>query len=236
VLEWEVQKVPGDWAEKLNIMMRDNYGLAGPVYLEWLVSHRDEAAAMADQIEAHMRKAMNYRTEERFWFAAAAAMYAGGYFARQLGLIAFDPFNSMPWFAQQLDKIRGVVMESHSTGVDALAEYLDATVDQRLVIQFQTVGSREVVTPVKVPTRAFTARLELTQRPTLYLAISPFRRWLMERGLTPTRVIEELRVAGVYKGSMTRRLGAGVPALDTGPSKCWIFSLDTDALRDRISS
>lgn len=236
VLEWEVTEVEGDWAERLNILVRDHYGLAGPVFLEYLVKHQAEAVAMADQIEELLREPLGYQPKERFWFAAMSSMYAGGLIAKSLGLIAFNPLNSLRWFAQLLQTVRGTVVATHSDAIDSLATYLDETLPDRLTMVVEAVGGKVITRVEKVPSRALLVRVERAATGvSCWLAAGEFRRWAARRGLETNRIADELRRLGVLKLHTKRRLGAGTN-LDTGPVNAWVLDLSAESVRGRLEA
>lgn len=61
--------------------VEQDYGIAGPLFVQWLVANRDVAKAMFKKVEKRVREVFQVQDDERFWIAGCAAIITGAILA-----------------------------------------------------------------------------------------------------------------------------------------------------------
>lgn len=83
VLEWLPSTKIVFVGDEKNVIqtLKNNYGCAGDVYVQWLVENEDIAKAVLAKVTENLKIEFNFNAEERFWVAGCAALIAGGILA-----------------------------------------------------------------------------------------------------------------------------------------------------------
>ena len=68
--------------ELFDHQLNDNYGHAGPIYLQWLVNNLEEAKQLVAKVQARLDQDLQLTSRERFWSASVACNIAGGLIAK----------------------------------------------------------------------------------------------------------------------------------------------------------
>ena len=68
------------WDEKERLLVRtykQSYGVAGPLFVKWMVQNRDICQKMIDEVTNRLRKEFMIVDDERYWLGGCAAIVAG---------------------------------------------------------------------------------------------------------------------------------------------------------------
>jgi hypothetical protein len=68
------------WDEKERLLVRtykQSYGIAGPLFVKWMVQNRDICQKMVDEVTNRLRKEFYIVDDERYWLGGCAAIVAG---------------------------------------------------------------------------------------------------------------------------------------------------------------
>lgn len=197
--------------------LAENYGVAGPLYIEHLVNNRDKIKAELSTAMTRAEKAFGMDPKERFWSQAVAFTLYAGQLALDAGLIDFDPNRLRPWLLHETQRMRGAVNESAVGYIAILADYLNEHVGERLVItqlnaEMGAVGQR--------PNRELSSRYEKDVH-TLWISRKHIKHYLDSNHFDYTRTRDELLARGVLLSADSRKvLGAGTD--QTGAqTPCW---------------
>ena len=190
--------------------LRENYGLAGGIYARWLVGNKEEAVQTMRAIQAKIDKELKLTQRERFWSAVVACNITGGLIARNLGLIDYDMKVIYKWATDLIKELRkegSAPMDDAST---VLGDFINRNVNQFLVVN----GEADIRTslspaPLLEPRGALVARYEPDTKK-LYIQSSAFKEDCVKRQIGYSDVLRELKLKGVFKGRVTRRLGTGM--------------------------
>lgn len=82
--------VPTSVADRILSKLEDNYGRAGELYAEYIVTHRVTIETMLDKVGAHFRNVLSTTQEERFWLTAMTSIYVGAFLANVSVGTSFD--------------------------------------------------------------------------------------------------------------------------------------------------
>lgn len=106
-------------------LLHENYGVAGPVFAQYIVENPAEVERVVRTTEASLYAAFNATNDERYWMAGAVACIAGAVLCgKQHANIADLPINALINEHKLLiEKARGTVRSSARTADDILNSY-----------------------------------------------------------------------------------------------------------------
>jgi hypothetical protein len=114
--------------------MRENFGHAGDIYIQWLVNNLEEAVALMRKVQARLDREVQFSQKERFWSGVAACNIAGGLIAANLGLHDYDMKAVYEWLKGMLGEMRHEIQAPNSTPVTILGEFVNAHINNALVV------------------------------------------------------------------------------------------------------
>lgn len=178
----------------------DCYGVAGPLYIEWLVDNRDDARQFLLDTQQRLDAACGITSVNRFMSASFAAYLAGGMIAQRLGLIDFD-LKAVYDLVVRLVRDRLAAREvDKKSSLEYLTQYITENWTNVLVIdssQDLRGGKRgalqdEFVVPDATPRMSLVARWEPDIK-RLYLLPKPFQKWCVGQQLHMKGVMEDIK-------------------------------------------
>ena len=205
-----------------------NFGVAGPIYFEWLVNNKEKAIQIGEDVQAALDKAAKLTNQERFWSAGIARKLAGGIIAKEIGLFDFDIDRIGKWVVGSLiPMLRKDLKQTSDTYADVLGNFLATQLSNTLIIN-NTADSRTGMydTPFLEPRYELNVRIEQdTKR--LYISSKIFKKYCNLEQIIFKELFMGLQAKGVYLGEIRKRMGKGsrmnVPAV-----YCFEFSFADD--------
>lgn len=143
LFEYDVPRLDPEfntYMKSLYTVLNENYGHAGEVYIHWLVQNTNQAKKIVNQIREHIEEKVLSDGRDRFWVSGVSCCIAGGYIARQLGLIRFDPMPVLEWACDKIKMLRWSAAEAQTDELSLLGEYLDEYAGCRLVVTNLQIG------------------------------------------------------------------------------------------------
>ena len=180
-----------------NAINTEAYGVAGPVYIEWLVNNQEEAAKFLKTTQERLDAVTGLSSKNRMVSASLAAYLAGGMIAKRLGLIDFDMKRV---FDLVVDLIRERLdyFEGNTRGsLEYLTQYITENWNNVLRINStQRAGggdnlTDEFVVPDATPKGALIARWEPDTH-NLFLIPRPFQKWCVEQQLNAKGLLADV--------------------------------------------
>jgi hypothetical protein len=96
-------QIPQERAQRLfDTALYSNYGLAGKVYVDWVIKNLPQAVRLVQDIRNRLREEGGIQQRERFWSAAISCNVAACAIAKRLGLIDIDPARVLHWATREL--------------------------------------------------------------------------------------------------------------------------------------
>jgi hypothetical protein len=173
------------------------YGVAGPVYIQWLVDNKDEVREFLTSTQKRLDAVTGLSSTNRMVSASMAAYLAGGMIAKQLGLIEFDMKRVFDLVVklvrERLDYFRG----SHRSSLEYLTQYVTENWNNVLRINSTQRASKndtvadEFVVPDTTPRGELVARWEPDTKK-LFLIPKPFQKWCVEQQLNAKGLLEDI--------------------------------------------
>jgi hypothetical protein len=208
--------------------MYSNFGVAGPVYFEWLVNNKDAALQLAEEVQSALDSAANLTNQERYWSAGISRKLAGGIIARDLGLFDLDIDRIGKWVVHTLiPMLRRDLKQTSDTYSDVLGNFLQTQLGKTLIIN-NAVDSRTGMTelPFLEPKNDLNVRIEMDTK-LLYISTKIFKKYCTEEQIIFKELFGILQTKGIYLGEVRKRMGKG--AKMSAPAVfCYEFSFADD--------
>jgi hypothetical protein len=228
----------GPRIESVMRLLHENYGLAGPAFMEGLITRRPEAFERVAEQALEWDNRVRCLSEERFWTYGFGIVLAVGRLACEEGYLDYDIDALGGWIEDELlPAMRAGIGSSTADGSSIMTMFLNENLDSTLVVVAADRPKRPdrqntvVTVPeegdgwlVREPRRSLHIRLELDTR-TFYVGARHLEAWCREKRLSVEAVLEGLMETGKYKKGerFTWMLGRGVGRLSTGGVICYKF-------------
>ena len=199
--------------------IRDNYGVAGPIYLPYITQYHDQIQGVVEKHQERFDRLVGASSEERHWTATMASAFVGGLLMHKLELSPFDPrgFDER-WMIDLFAMMRDSHKQASSTPVDTLNEFLEAMQPNTLILSPKQASHVDNI--VSRPKGALLVRNEVDTE-TIYVARPAINNYCTEQKANFRRLEAELITAGVIvRKDCYKVLGADTP-LATGQTRCW---------------
>ena len=209
-----------------------NYGLAGPIYIEYLVKNLTKAVDLAQGIQEHLDAKANLNSRERFWSAVISCNIAGAQIANHLRLINLDIPRVLNWASNELvDTLRQQIIEPEIDFVGVLGGFLNVNRGHILVVN-GAQDARNSITPLPVvePRYELTTRLE-PDTETLFVFSKAIRNYCAREQIIFKDLVRDLKERGIHQGTVRKRLAKGT-SIDSPPVETHIFKLEGTDLID----
>ena len=222
----EVVKVESDRAFSA---LADNYGLAGPVFIQHVMTHREEVLRELESVRRTIDKRLKLTQADRFYSVVLACIFVGASIAQRLGLHHIE---IMPVFKAIVSRVQGIKEEvlqplgdTGKVAHDALITYVNENMASTLVINAATKGD---LPNAPLNHGGFRGPLRMRYEPDtreLWIPSSALRDYFVSRQIDVRKAIHDLAAAGVIKNrgaSAMKRLGAGAMGnFDAGAVRCF---------------
>ena len=210
----------------------NNYGLAGPIYIEYLVKNLAKAVDLARGIQEHLDAKASLNSRERFWSAVISCNIAGAQIASHLKLINLDIPRVLNWASNELvDILREQIIEPEIDFVGVLGGFLNANRGHILVVN-GAQDARNSITPLPIvePRYELTTRLE-PDTEILYVFSKAIRNYCAKEQIIFKDLVRDLKEKGIHQGTVRKRLAKGT-SINSPPVEAHIFKLDGTDLID----
>jgi uncharacterized protein (DUF927 family) len=210
----------------------NNYGLAGPIYIEYLVKNLAKAVDLARGIQEHLDAKASLNSRERFWSAVISCNIAGAQIASHLKLINLDIPRVLNWASNELvDILREQIIEPEIDFVGVLGGFLNVNRGHILVVN-GAQDARNSITPLPIvePRYELTTRLE-PDTEILYIFSKAIRNYCAKEQIIFKDLVRDLKEKGIHQGTVRKRLAKGT-SINSPPVEAHVFKLDGTDLID----
>jgi Domain of unknown function (DUF927) len=160
----------------------DNYGHAGEIYAQWIISNLDIVKASLLETQKSIDKAWNITGEDRKYSATLAAVFLGAQIAKQLGIHNIDLEPVKQAIKIELEKSRIEIKARDFDAMETLTAFLHENLKNTLVINSKSdsrTGLQEA--PLLKPINELRVRIEPDTN-TIYIPCGIMRSHLEENG------------------------------------------------------
>jgi hypothetical protein len=190
--------------------MRENFGHAGDIYIQWLVNNLEEAVALMRKVQARLDREVQFSQKERFWSGVAACNIAGGLIAANLGLHDYDMKAVYEWLKGMLGEMRHEIQAPTSTPVTILGEFVNAHINNALVVNGEVdARSNLQAMPMLEPRGELLIRYEPDTKE-LFIAAKQFKDFCVKHQINYKTTLKELGTANIYVEGMNKRMSKGM--------------------------
>lgn len=202
-----VQGFGREVATKVYHTFHENFGVAGPAYIEYLTNNQEQHRAKIDQIVKAIDLSTDALPEERFWSAVAGAAIYGGLIAQKLGLIKFPVAPILEWVKGHILSAREVKTEQVTNYTDYLGQFLDAHMNGVIVTTHN--GPKEIVGIIREPRGNLVCRIEEDKK-RMFISRSVLKTYLEKTYGSYSKLKRSLDACGALIDTNKRKvLGAG---------------------------
>lgn len=190
--------------------LRENFGHAGEIYIQWLVNNLEDAVGLMRQVQARLDKEVQFNQKERFWSGVSACNIAGGLIAKSLQLHDYDMKAVYDWLKGMLNEMRFEIQAPNSTPVTILGEFVNAHINNALVVNGE-VDSRSNLQamPMLEPRGELLIRYEPDTKE-LYIAAKQFKDFCVNQQINYKSTLKELGNHKIYIDSVNKRMSKGM--------------------------
>lgn len=193
-------------ADRNFIKIKANYGLAGPIYIQYVLTNPDKVQDLFNRVQEAVDSRIGAGNNERFWSAAICASITGGYIAKRLGLIKFDLEAVTDWAVANTNKLRVSVSENIRSNLSLLAAFINENINNRLLTRGDGTKQEQ---PLDNPRSGLRFRM-LADSGVAWIPKASLKQYLTDHGGDFSSLRRELLEAGaLIKASSRRDLGVG---------------------------
>lgn len=219
-------------ASRLFSPLRYNYGVAGPVYIRYLVDNRVAVAKRVHDMEEELTIKLNGQGEDRFVIGMFAANFIGAMIAVELGLIHHDVQRGIRYAISQFKRLRRSAAKEKRSCEENLAQFIQDMQPNTLVVEFDVPGTGNgsldtdgnIVRNVAL-NNGVTMRYA-SKDGKFYATASLIRKYYVDNHLSFTSEMKELETAGILLDRAKRTvLTKGTKLSDGKQVICYMFDI-----------
>ena len=208
LLEIEVKLADNPDAARLLEALEENYGLAGDIYIQYVLQNLPDIVAMIDKVKRRIIKDSNAQRKERHWVSVAASNIVGGVVAQKLGLHDYNMKAVYRWAVAYFSTMRSTA-ESHIVDTaHILGEFLNENISAYLVMDATRINITSGTHVVKAVHHRVSARYE-NDTNTLYVSKKEFKEYCVSRQMSLERALKECSADYAFVGAAKKRMAAG---------------------------
>lgn len=241
LIELQVDHVAVEDGDSIFQKIRTHYGVAGPIYAQWLVQNANTLQQRIDAEKARLWKMAGKNTRERFIIGTIATVLTGASIARALELHDLNVEALREWAVRYIINQRESVALNIASSDTLIGEYINANHADIVGVDTKVKNAITGTNVHRLPRGGAIARLELGGSPKIYISRKHFRDYCVERQFTMESVLATCADPNgpfYYVGPGKKRLmsGTGIisPAVDVLEFMC--SDEEADALRESIGN
>ena len=194
--------------------IKDNFGHAGVVYLQYVLSNLDAVKELAMTVQRKLDAASSLSAENRYWSALASRTIAGLMLAKKAGLIDWQIAPIVQWIVKVMAEAKAMVREMSVDVETQLTDYIAENYNNMLRIKStddarNTAGSLDkIIIPDGSPRGHFVARYEYDIKK-LFLLPKPLKAWCGKQQINYAGFVDGLKTASTKATKAKVRLGKG---------------------------
>jgi hypothetical protein len=223
--------------------LADHYGMAGPVFIQHVVSNRDTVTQTLKDMQAKIDEELQLARGDRFYSAVLACAFTFALITKKLGL---HDINIKRVYQAALVQMRNL-KESNAVSVgsadtlakETISKFINDNLNNTLVINADRNG--EIAAPIMQPKGPLRMRYE-PDTDELVIVAQDLRKFFVDRRVDFKASLLILRSSGALKGgnkagemTVVRRPSAGaLGSLKGPPTRCYVFSGEKLGVKDAL--
>lgn len=195
--------------DRLYNMLFENFGVAGEVWIQYVVSHLDEVKEKIAEVQKRFDTDAGLTQRERFYSALAAVAIVAGLITKKLGLHDIPTAGVYKWAVEYFANTRTSIKATSTNPLDHLGIYLNEFNQSLLVIKSEVDGRTHMEqAPIQIPHRELLTRFEPDTKQ-LFITTKHFRDWCTKNQISYKAVSEKLEKDGVAQLGVKKRMARG---------------------------
>jgi hypothetical protein len=189
--------------------MYDNYGVAGEVFIRYVITNLPEVKKMLEKIQRKFDKAAGLTQRERFWSAKAACAITSGLITKKLGLHNIDVAAVYKWAVETIGRMRVEVRPGASGPMAHLGLFLNKHNNNMLIVKSTSdkrSGLFEV--PIREPRGELITRYEPDTKH-LFITVKILRDWCSDNQVSYKSLVDDLNKLGASLGVVKKAMSRG---------------------------
>jgi hypothetical protein len=209
--------------------LKENYGHAGDIYVQWLLANLEEAVQRVRELQVKIDKELGLTQRERFWSAVLAVNIMGGIFAKRLGLLDWDMKAIYQWATKMLLGLRLEVAPKTTNIGSVVGDFVNRHIGYNTLVVDDGVDLRTNLQsmPKWQPRGPLIIRYEPDTK-YMYIAAKPFKDDCVDRQINYRDTLKELGKQGIYVNTVTKRMSKGMAVSSPGVHCLMLNCTDTD--------
>ena len=196
--------------------LKDNYGHAGPIYVQYLVNELEEALGCLHAVQERIDREMKLTSRERFWSAVIACNLTGGLIARNLGLIDYDMKAIYEWALTMLADVRQDIAAPVNNSASIIGDFINRHIRNALIVDGNVDNRTKLhAAPLQEPYGDLIIRYE-PDRKRLFIVAKAFRDDCVETQIGYKDTLNELKSKGIFVGAKNTRMSKGMKITSPG--------------------
>ena len=190
-------------------VLNNNYGIAGRVFMQYVMQHRREIIHRLIEVEVMIQKSFKLRSAERFWGAAYTTCAVGAEICAKIGLHKINRNDVLQWFHDDLQNSRRDLDDSQGNAMSIISDFMNINLHATLFVNGAVINSYGMHNS---PQREINIRLEKYAGRYVdgFISIPAFKKYCANNKIEYGWVVKELIDLGAVKrGVTTKRMGAG---------------------------
>ncbi len=200
-------------ANELNDQLAQNYGHAGPLYIQHVIKNRLAVEQLVQDTRTQLVEELNAEPQDRFWIALGATTYAGCLIAKELGLIDWDLAKLWKWIVASILAQKHNLQEMDMDIHDLISQfYMDNTRSILRITSTADARDPELQNLIRpdmqdMPSMKLVARHE-TDVNKLFIRIPSLKMWCAEHKYDYNSV-KELIILKMHGKAVKKHMGKG---------------------------
>lgn len=189
--------------------LNDNYGIAGRVYMQYVIQNRKTIIERLIAEEAEITERFKLRTAERYWGGMFATMAVGADICNHLKLHNLKKTDMLQWAYEQLDKARFSLNDTQGNAVNILSDFINTNLHATLFVKDGQINAYGLQNS---PNRELNIRLEKFHNKWTdgFISQTAFKRYCANNKIEYQWIINDLiDMRAIKKGSVSKRIGSG---------------------------
>lgn len=211
------------------IKLNENYGLAGQLFIQWVLANKAEALEIIRQVQVRIDEVCQFSNRDRFWSMVISCNLAGCIIADQIKLFSWNIKRISKWVTKTLvPELRNNVSEQKASYTDFLGQFMNQNINNALIIKDAPDPKTGMpYAPLLEPRSQLLIRIE-TDTQTVYIASKPFKDYCTENKVICKDLLKVLHAQGAYIGEVKKRLGKGTKIVGAPPVNTLHFKYEFD--------
>jgi energy-coupling factor transporter ATP-binding protein EcfA2 len=222
-------------SDSIFMALGEHYGLAGPVFIQYVLKNREAVIKKIKAVQAHVDKVFTLTQSDRFLSLQFACAFTAAGIYKALGLMDIETSRVFQYAIRVVREIQESVLtppEKVTTiNLSAVYQFITDNVSNTLVVNNENKGLGGTAA-ITVPKGPIAMRYEPDTKE-LWIPCSALRAYLTDRQVDYRATIADLQASGVLKyekGSNKRLASGAISGFNAAAVRC--YCLDTTKLSD----